>query len=229
MKAAHGAFEESKAMAKEKKMTEIPALVSAVEALDQASHGNCTEAKRLVAESLGEVAEGRNQKVATLTMAVCGDSAGAEKWVDAAVKERPQDVELQRVDYPLVLALNQLGRGNGAGAVAALEPARGYERGGAWSTVPSYWVIYVRGLAYQQMKDAEKAIGEFQRILDNRGWRPTSEVIPLAQLEIARALAMNREKEKAKAAYQDFLGLWKDADAEVPVWVAAKREYAGLK
>jgi hypothetical protein len=32
-----------------------------------------------------------------------------------------------------------------------------------------------------------------------------------------------------RAAYQDFLALWKDADADIPVLVAAKAEYAKLK
>jgi len=34
---------------------------------------------------------------------------------------------------------------------------------------------------------------------------------------------------KARAAYQDFLTLWKDADADIPVFIAAKAEYAKLK
>jgi hypothetical protein len=32
-----------------------------------------------------------------------------------------------------------------------------------------------------------------------------------------------------RAAYQDFLTLWKDADADIPVLIAAKAEYAKLK
>jgi hypothetical protein len=34
---------------------------------------------------------------------------------------------------------------------------------------------------------------------------------------------------KARAAYQDFLALWKDADADIPILIAAKAEYAKLK
>ena len=34
---------------------------------------------------------------------------------------------------------------------------------------------------------------------------------------------------KAKAAYQDFLTLWKDADPDIPVLIAAKAEYAKLQ
>ena len=33
---------------------------------------------------------------------------------------------------------------------------------------------------------------------------------------------------KAKAAYQDFLTLWKDADPDIPILIAAKTEFANL-
>ncbi len=167
--------------------------------------------------------------MARLAPAVCGDAAGSEKRVEEAVKAKPEDSQVQKVVFRLVHALNQLGGGNGAAAVAALESAREFDRAGGWSAIPSYWVIYARGLAYLQRKDADKAMGDFQRILDHRGWRPTSEMIPLAQLEIARTLVMEGDTAKAKTAYQDFLAMWKDADAGEPVLVAAKVEYGWMK
>jgi len=51
----------------------------------------------------------------------------------------------------------------------------------------------------------------------------------LARLGLARAYAMQGDTAKAKAAYQDFLTLWKDADSELPVLIAAKAEYAKLQ
>ena len=50
----------------------------------------------------------------------------------------------------------------------------------------------------------------------------------LARLELARAYAMQDDTAKAKAAYQDFLTLWKDADPDIPIFIAAKAEYAKL-
>jgi eukaryotic-like serine/threonine-protein kinase len=38
-----------------------------------------------------------------------------------------------------------------------------------------------------------------------------------------------RDTAKAKAAYQDFLTLWKDADPDIPIFIAVKAEYAKLK
>ena len=40
---------------------------------------------------------------------------------------------------------------------------------------------------------------------------------------------MQGNSAKSRAAYQDFLTLWKDADPDVPILVAAKAEYAKLK
>jgi hypothetical protein len=38
----------------------------------------------------------------------------------------------------------------------------------------------------------------------------------LAHWGIARAYAVSGDTAKAKAAYQDFFALWKDADPEIP-------------
>jgi len=45
---------------------------------------------------------------------------------------------------------------------------------------------------------------------------------------LARTLAIQGNTAKAKAAYQDFLTLWKDADPDIPILIAAKSEYAKL-
>jgi hypothetical protein len=79
------------------------------------------------------------------------------------------------------------------------------------------------------MKDGEKAAAEFQKILDHRGLAPTSEFIPLSQLNIGRAYALRGDVGKARTAYQDFLVLWKDADPNIPLLKEAKTEYAKLQ
>jgi eukaryotic-like serine/threonine-protein kinase len=48
----------------------------------------------------------------------------------------------------------------------------------------------------------------------------------LAHLQLARAYALAGDSTKSKAAYQDFLTLWKDADPSIPTLVAAKSEAA---
>ena len=51
----------------------------------------------------------------------------------------------------------------------------------------------------------------------------------LARLELARANAVQGDIAKARAAYQDFFTLWKDADPDIPILKEAKAEYAKLQ
>jgi hypothetical protein len=46
---------------------------------------------------------------------------------------------------------------------------------------------------------------------------------------LGRAFVLSGDTTKAKAAYQDFLALWKDADPDVPILRRATAEYAKLQ
>jgi tetratricopeptide (TPR) repeat protein len=89
--------------------------------------------------------------------------------------------------------------------------------------------IYVRGEAYLAAHQGADAATEFQKILDHRGIMVSDPIAALAHLQIGRAYAMQGGTAKAKAAYQDFLTLWKDADPDVPILKQAKAEYAKLQ
>ncbi len=77
-------------------------------------------------------------------------------------------------------------------------------------------------------KGAEAAV-EFQKILDHHGLMQNDPIGALAHLELGRAYAMQGKIPEAQGAYEDFLNLWKDADAELPALKQAKGEYAKLK
>jgi hypothetical protein len=51
----------------------------------------------------------------------------------------------------------------------------------------------------------------------------------MARLQVGRAFAMSGDENRAKAAYLDFLNLWKDADPDIPILKRAKAEYARLR
>jgi tetratricopeptide (TPR) repeat protein len=87
---------------------------------------------------------------------------------------------------------------------------------------------YLRGLIYLATRDGTKAVAEFQRILDHRGVASTSPLYPLAHVQQARAYMITGDKAKARQAYQQFLTLWKNADPDIPILLAAKAEYARL-
>jgi eukaryotic-like serine/threonine-protein kinase len=109
--------------------------------------------------------------------------------------------------------------------VELLAPVVPYEAG--W--FDDYMAAYLRGQAYLAAKDGRVAAGEFQKILDHRGIVLNDLIGALAHLQIGRAYAMQGDTAKAKAAYQDFLVLWENADPDIPVLKQAKSEYAGLR
>ena len=89
--------------------------------------------------------------------------------------------------------------------------------------------VYVRAEAYLSAQQGTAADGEFQKILDHRGLLWNCATGALAHLGLARALALQGDAAKARAAYNDFLALWKDADPDIPILKQAKAEYAKLK
>jgi len=73
------------------------------------------------------------------------------------------------------------------------------------------------------------AATEFQKFLDHRGVTINFPQGALAHLGLARAYALQGDSAKARTAYNDFFTLWKDADPDIPILIAAKAEYAKLK
>jgi predicted Zn-dependent protease len=88
---------------------------------------------------------------------------------------------------------------------------------------------YLRGEAYLMQHDGSAAAAEFQKFLDHRGVVGNFLWGALARLGLARAYAAQRDMPRARAAYQDFLTLWKDADPDIPIYRAAEAEYSKLQ
>jgi predicted Zn-dependent protease len=88
---------------------------------------------------------------------------------------------------------------------------------------------YVRGEAWLMLRDGNRAAAEFQKFIDHRGLVMNFPWGALARLGLARAYALQGDTAKARAAYRDFLTLWKDADPDIPILKEAKAEYAKLR
>ena len=156
---------------------------------------------------------------------------GLEALADDLAKRFPEDTLVQFNYLPTIHAQVALTRNDSSKAIDALQAAAPYELG-----QPGYSVFfvclypaYLRGNAYIAAHRGIEAASEFQKILDHRGLVLNSPIGALAHLQIARAYAMQGDTAKAKAAYQDFLTLWKDADPDIPIFIAAKAEYAKLQ
>jgi hypothetical protein len=117
-----------------------------------------------------------------------------------------------------------LDRNNAPGAIELLHGIDPNEIG----TLQVY-SIYERGRAYLMLNNGGAAAAEFQKILDHPGIVGMRAIGVLAHLGMARAHALAGNTAKARAAYQDFLTLWKDADPDIPILIQAKAEYAKLR
>ena len=201
----------------------------ASKALADAALGYSDIARKEISEVLPQP-EDRYVRVQTaLALAQIGDTQKAQKMAEDLGRDFPQDTLVIASGLPTVRALADLKRDHPAESIAALESAGKYELGAPPGSLAPYWPIYVRGQAFLRMQDGAKAAAEFQKILDHRGAVAFNVLYPLAHLELGRAYVQQGDSTKARAAYQDFFALWKDADADVPILKEAKAEYAKLQ
>ena len=201
-------------------------------ALYEAHTGNTGPALGRAKEALGL---SRGQDVtygAAYTFAISGDLARAQTLADELNKRFPEDTLVQSIYLPTLRARIALRANDPGKAIADLEVARPYDLAMPGSVFLGYYgglyPVYVRGEAYLAAQEGVKAAAEFQKILDNRGGAFADPIGALAHLQLARAFVLMGDKAKAKAAYQDFLTLWKRADTQTPVVAEAKAEYARL-
>jgi eukaryotic-like serine/threonine-protein kinase len=206
---------------------EMPASIISNQAFSDAAYGFVGDARTKANASLQLPGERTPRASAAVALALIGDSNHAQKLMDDITREFPDDSGLKYEYAPSVHALNLIHQNKAAEAVSSLEFARKYEFGFPFFNF-TYWTLYTRGLAYLQLHDGAKAAAEFQKILDHRGLSPVSALLPISQLNLARAHALQGDTAKARAAYQDFFAIWKDADPDVPVLLQAKAEYAKI-
>jgi ATP/maltotriose-dependent transcriptional regulator MalT len=165
-------------------------------------------------------------------LAFAGDNERAQTVNDDLAKRFPEDTLMQLNYLPTLRAKLALSRGNAAEAIETLTASAPYELGqstSSFSDWTSLYPVFVRGEAYLAAHQGSEAATEFQKILDHRGIAQSEAIGALAHLGLARAYVLQGDTARARAAYQDFLTLWKDADPDIPVLIAAESEYAKLK
>jgi len=219
------------ASAERRDQKETAAIYQADAALREAIFGNMAEARHTGAEALA-VSNGRDvQYAAALTLALAGDAARAQALADDLAKRFPEDTIVQFNYLSTIRAQLALSRNDSAKAIQVLQSASPYELGapGAVFNFVSLLPVYVRGEAYLAGRQGSEAAAEFERILRWPGVMVFEPIGALAHLRLARAHAMAGDTAEAKAAYQDFLTLWKDTDPDLPLYKQAKAEYAKLQ
>jgi eukaryotic-like serine/threonine-protein kinase len=208
---------------------ETAATYSAVSGLREALFGNADEARR-VTSALGR-GPGRDvEYLAALALAYAG-SKGLQTITDDLDKHYPEATIVKFNYLPTLRAKLAINRGNFSEALEDIGTAQRFELGKA--SASNVWMamypVYVRGEAYLAAHQASSAAVEFQRIVDHRGIVLNEPIGALAHLQLGRAYAMAGDTAKAKAAYQDFITLWKDADPDIPILKEAKLEYGKLQ
>jgi tetratricopeptide (TPR) repeat protein len=181
--------------------------------------GNAAEARRHVAEAVKLGGQPQTELV------LAADAADASKMVDTIESESPPGGYVYKIRVPELRGAIELTRGNPARALELLAPFAIYDEG--W--FEDYMFAYVRGEAYLLAHRGEEAAVEFRRIIDHPGVVGSAPYGVLARLELARAYVLVGNSGKARAAYQDFLTLWKDADPDIAILKQAKVEYAKLQ
>ena len=199
--------------------------------LREALLGNADEARRSATMEMQRSSRDQGvQYSAALALAYAGDDKQAQA-LTADLEKRFPEATIQQFNFlPTLRAKLALNKRNASQAIEGLAPAAPYELGShgnyGWTAL---FPVYVRGEAYLATHQGTEAAAEFQKILDHRGIVLNSPIGALAHLQIGRAYALQGDTAKAKAAYQDFLTLWKDADPDIPILIAAKAEYAKLQ
>jgi serine/threonine protein kinase/tetratricopeptide (TPR) repeat protein len=221
---------------------EAASTYAAISALREALFGNEPEAMRAAATAMA-LSSTRDVEYGTaLVFAYGGSPARLQSLADDLAKQFPQDTLVQFNYLPTLRAKLALARGNPSEAIAALQPAKPYELGETTDSVYAWTTMfpqYVRGEAYLAAHQGSEAAGEFQNILDHPGIVACEPIGALAHLQLGRAYALEAQsghgadaaaaRSKARAAYQDFLTLWKNADPNIPILKQAKAEFARLK
>ncbi|MGA9805565.1 MAG: protein kinase [Terriglobales bacterium] len=218
-------------------------------AMESAQHNDAKEAAAAyqAAAALREVEGSRKQAVAdanaavklapnrdvraiaALALARAGDTAEAERLAAELDKTFPLDTLVQRYWLPSIRAAVALAHKDPNRAVELLNPASTVELSQPTNLTVILCPVFLRGEAYLMLHDTNRAEEEFQKFTDHYGLVLNFPWGPLARIGLARSYAIQGSTVKARAAYQDFLTLWKDADPDIPILKEAKAEYAKLQ
>jgi tetratricopeptide (TPR) repeat protein len=201
-----------------------------------AARQSAAAGRKLDPESAGVSAE------AALAFAMAGDKSQAKSLLQDLNQRFPLHTQMQSILLPPARAQLALNDRNPAEAIKDLQPASPPIE---FAVIPflvnpsCLYPTYVRGEAYLAAGQGSDAAGEFQKILDHSGIVWNCWTGALAHLGVARANVLEAKslegaeadaaRARALAAYKDFLELWKDADPDVPIYKAAKAEYAKLQ
>jgi hypothetical protein len=200
-------------------------------ALREAEFGNLFQARKAASSALALASTRDVQIFAALALARTGTLVEAQRLEEDLAKRFSRDTLINAYWLPTINAAIEIYRRNPAKAIEILQATVPYELGEPYPSFQgggSLYPIYLRAESYLLLRRGDEARAEFQKILDHRTIVKNCQFGALARLGMGRAYALQGDGEKARAAYKQFLTLWKDADPDIPILKQAKAEYAKL-
>jgi tetratricopeptide (TPR) repeat protein len=201
-------------------------------AIRESLFGNGAEARRQ-AEAAIRLSKGAVVEYgAAFSLALSGESSQAETLAADIQRRFPEDTIFRFAYVPVLRALVALSRQQPARAIAELEPASVYELAclaGHEGFNGSLYTVYVRGLAYLAERKGMEAAAEFEKILNHRGIVVYDPIGAVSRWRLGQAYALSGDAQRSKAAYDDFLSLWKEADPDIPILKKVRSERATLQ
>ena len=197
-------------------------------ALENAEVGMDMQARRFESKAAGSPLDRTNKIVMALALARSGRTQQAGRLADQISAEWPEDTLVQHYFIPTIRAAIKLRQHDPAAAIDLLRDTAKYDLAFTGS-VDCVYPAYIRGLAYLGLGDGRSAAAQFQKLIDNPGFSVRNVIGPLSRLQLGRAQKMMSDNASARNSYEEFLNIWKDADADLPIYRQAKAEYAQLQ
>ena len=221
------------ASAREAGKGESAALYEAGSSVWEALFGNEQPAREGAAAAL-KLSKSRDvQYGAAIALALAGDAGQSQSLAADLGKRFPEDTYVQHSYLPVLQGVLALQHGQPLRAIEVLAADARFDFGTVGSSFNgnfgNLYPVYFRGQAYLSAGRGAEAAAEFQKVLDRPGPVVSDPIGALAHLQIGRAFALAGDRAKTKVAYRDFLGIWKDADPDIPVLKQAQAEYARLQ
>jgi len=168
---------------------------------------------------------GKNEMVYGLTALVAlrrGDVQSAQTLLSEMDHDRPLSTFNLGIYSPVIRTFVALSKGSSPAEITSLmQPALPYEFGSLADMLP----IYARGVGYLKVGATAQAEAEFRKILDHHSVDAMTTLYPLSLLGIARCYALQRRRAESREAYLHLFQVWKDADKDLPMLLAARREF----
>ena len=209
---------------------EVAAGWQAAAALREAEFGNSEEAEHDAFAALALASNPNLEISVALTLARAGNLVRAKSQLQRVAQQLRPNTIASAYWLPTIGAAIALREKQPKQALQDLESTTFYELGGApppFTAGATMYPTYLRGQAYLALGEWEKAIAEYKKIIDHQGLVWNSPLGTLSYLQLGRAY-VGSGNPAARAIYDKFLSLWRDADPGLPLLREVRKEYSNL-